>query len=783
MITREHLKMAIDAIYAVDPDSGYGLRELFDAARISLPGAEDPHGKDSGDRGFHYYFEGERVAVPKTSFVAEGIATLEQSLVFKLGELRQKQTMAANWVSGNVRQLAGDIRSAGAELVVDHELRRLAAWPEGLDEPLQMPDPSASGPHFSGHLAGGQPARFMPLPLTRETLLQVAGQRFEFFNVRSLLRSWSDKTLPLIYACICRQELLGLVMLQLHQHTRIEVRYIARRMPQHHDTETPPVGVGTFLLAGVWMLWHTNHPRAHHIFLDGEVGARPFYLGSGFKEQRLCRYMLKTPGGYLLTAIADMADDLRPPGGRVRPRLEALIHASIKRLRRASEGRARALVLGFIQRCLMARNQPYPATTALALLLKYQDRISEATALIDLATRTGRVRIAGDTPGSATTVLVVNDPRFSLHLEKVCHLESPKRFDAFNRALAHPGIAGRWHSLMIEPAERDQLLWVHTADYVDRLEKTSGRQLVTLDMDTQTTERSWEVACLAAGGVFRLMDGICGGRATRGVAAVRPPGHHAEPDRAMGFCLLNNVALAARYLQKIHGVGRVMIVDLDAHHGNGTQSVFYDDDSVLFVSTHRFPAFPGTGSVGEVGCGRGKGFTVNVPMEKGAGNRAFVHVTRRIIEPLAHGFRPDFILVSLGFDLYLHDRLGGMKVTPQGYGILTSRMIRMAERECRGRIAFVLEGGYSVKGIEDCGIRFLQQLCDTGPGDRDPSSAGTRRVPFVQGTVSRVIDVQRAFWPHLADTSPHRPPPMTPACGLPGRETPLSPNGGHVRPG
>lgn len=752
MIKREHLKMAIDAIYAVDRESGYGLRELFDAARISIPATEDSHARSSGGWGFHYYFEGERVDIPKTSFVAEGISTLEQSLVLKLGELREKQIRSVDWVSGNVRQLARDIRRAGSKLVVDHELLRLPILPADLDAPLRMPDPKSGGPHFSGHLSGGQPARFIQMPLSREILLQVAGQRFEFFDVRFLLQSWSDKTLPWIYACISQKQILGLVKLQLHRHpvnTRIEIKYIARRMPQHNDIDTPPKGVGTFLLAGVWMLWHAFYPDARHIFLDGEVGAHTFYMDCGFREQRSCRYILETPDGYLLTAIADMADDTRPPEGKLKPGLETLISASIKRLQRVSRGRDRDSALRFITRCLMSRHQPYPATTALTLFLKYRHRIPEATALIDLATRTGRVSIAGERPDSHLTVLVVNDPRFALHLEKVFHLESPKRFHAFNKALSHPSIAGRWHSLMIEPAERQQLLWVHTTDYLDRLEKTSGRQLVTLDMDTQTTDRSWEVACLAVGGVFRLMDGICDGRASRGIAAVRPPGHHAEPDRAMGFCLLNNVALAARYLQKIHGVDRIMIVDLDAHHGNGTQAVFYDDDSVLFVSTHCFPSYPGTGNFGEIGHGKGKGYTINIPMDKGAGDSDYVTVTHQIIAPLAHGFRPEFILVSLGFDLYLHDRLGGMKVTPEGYGILTTLLLQMADRECQGRIAFVLEGGYSVKGIEECGLKFLQQLCRTDLGESEPSDSWSQHFHFIPSTVSKVIDVQKAFWPHL----------------------------------
>ena len=314
-----------------------------------------------------------------------------------------------------------------------------------------------------------------------------------------------------------------------------------------------------------------------------------------------------------------MADEKRPPAGRIQHQLEGLIGGAIKALQKRRLAGLRPLVLAFVKRCLMARHQSYLATTALALLLKKEDRIPEAPALIDFANRTGRVRIAGEQPDAQTTILVVDDPRFALHLQDIFHLESPKRFAALQRALAHPSIAGRWHSLMIEPAAREQLLWVHTAAYLDRLEKTAGRQLATLDRDTQTTARSWEVACLAVGGVFKLLDGICGGRALRGLAAVRPPGHHAEPDHAMGFCLLNNAALGARYLQNVHGLDRIMIIDLDAHHGNGIQTAFYEDDSVLYVSAHRFPAFPGTGNLGEIGRGPGRGFTVNIPLARRCG--------------------------------------------------------------------------------------------------------------------------------------------------------------------
>ncbi len=752
MIKPEHLRAAITAVNAIDPDAGLGLKRLFDAQRITVPASEQARDPVGSPRSFHYYFVGERVDIPKTAFVARGIAILEQSLVFKLGELREKQASAATWISGNVRQLARDIRQAGAAALVNHELRRLSVAPPGLDTPWCMPDFRSGGPHFSGHLAGGQPARFIPLPLNWETLSQLAGQHFEFFDVRFVLESWRNGTLPWIFACVVQQHIWGLVKLQLHRqiaNTRLEIRYIARRMPHHDDIQRPPQGVGTFLVAGVWMLWQTLLPQARHIFLDGEVGAHQFYLDCGFQEQRLCRFVLKTPRGYLLSAIADMADDERPPIGRVRPKLESYIDDAVKALCKPHTAPHRPWRLAFVKRCLMSCRQPYPATTALALLLKNETRIPEAATLVDFATRTGRVRIAGRKPDTQTTILVVDDPRFALHLQHVFHLESPKRFEAFQRALAHPSIAGRWHSLMVTPAEREQLQWIHTSDYLDRLERTAGRQLVTLDLDTQTTAHSWEVACLAVGGVFRLLDGICGGRATRGIAAVRPPGHHAEPDRAMGFCLLNNVALAARYLQNNHGLHRILIIDLDAHHGNGTQTAFYEDDTVLYISTHRFPAYPGTGNLGEVGRGPGQGFTVNIPLPKGAGDRDFICAIRRVITPLARQFEPDFILVSLGFDLYRHDRLGGMQVSPAGYGTFTALLIQMAERVCRGRIAFILEGGYSVKGIEECGLRFLQQLCATDPGCQDATPLGNKPSAYSPSAISKVLEIQKPFWPRL----------------------------------
>ena len=268
----------------------------------------------------------------------------------------------------------------------------------------------------------------------------------------------------------------------------------------------------------------------------------------------------------------------------------------------------------------------------------------------------------------------------------------------------------------------------------------------SFDLDTQTTEESYESARLAVGGVFNLLDEIWSGKAGRGFACIRPPGHHAEPDRAMGFCLFNNIALGARYLNEYYSAGKIMIVDIDVHHGNGTQSAFYNTDEVLYVSLHQFPAYPGTGNFGEVGQARGEGFTINIPLGKGHGDRDFAGIIYFLLNPLAQAYQPDMILVSCSFDLYTHERLGQMKVTPDGYALITFLLIEIAERVCNGRIAFIMEGGYSLKGIRECGLRVIQELCDVPTVTR-------KRIDKVMGNpakklsaVKKVIEIQKKYW-------------------------------------
>jgi acetoin utilization deacetylase AcuC-like enzyme len=343
-------------------------------------------------------------------------------------------------------------------------------------------------------------------------------------------------------------------------------------------------------------------------------------------------------------------------------------------------------------------------------------------------------------------VLVIRDERFGLHLEKVPHLESPKRIKAINAVLNDPSIQGRWAEVQTREASLDELAWVHTPDYIQSVARSAGKPLTSFDLDTQASERSYEVARLAAGSVFNLLDSIWNGKGKRAFACIRPPGHHAEPDKAMGFCLFNNVALGARYLKERCSAKRVMIVDIDLHHGNGIQKVFYDTDEVLYVSMHHFPSYPGTGNFGEVGAGKGQGFTVNVPLGKGQGDDEFARIIFFLVNPLAQAYKPEMILVPCGFDLYQNDRLGTMRVTPEGYGLITFFLLGIAEKVCQGRIAFIMEGGYSLRGIRECGLRVMQELCGVSTLDPKRVDKIVASSPRRSSAISKAMEVHAKYW-------------------------------------
>jgi acetoin utilization deacetylase AcuC-like enzyme len=295
---------------------------------------------------------------------------------------------------------------------------------------------------------------------------------------------------------------------------------------------------------------------------------------------------------------------------------------------------------------------------------------------------------------------LVYDPRYLEHDMGSGHPESPNRLRAIMQQLEQSGTIKQLTRIEPRRAEDEWLTTIHSAKYVASLAEhapLSGR--VSLDPDTAMSPGSLNAAYLATGGALAAVDAIMAKQVEHVFCAVRPPGHHAEANRAMGFCLFNNVAIAARYAQRRHGFQRVLIVDWDVHHGNGTQHSFEDDPSVLFFSTHQFPHYPGTGRESERGRGAGEGFTINVPMEAGEGDDEYRAVFQKVLVPAADAFKPDFVIVSAGFDAHKNDPLASMGLTEAGYAELTGIVAGIAKRHAGGRILSSLEGGYNLTAL------------------------------------------------------------------------------------
>jgi len=297
------------------------------------------------------------------------------------------------------------------------------------------------------------------------------------------------------------------------------------------------------------------------------------------------------------------------------------------------------------------------------------------------------------------------------------HPERPERLAAIKRRLEAVGL---WDALeVIEPAPspRPALLRVHQEEHLDRVRRACLGAPARLDPDTPVSAGSWDAALLSAGGAIAACDAVAAGRAGSAFVATRPPGHHAEADRAMGFCLFNNVAVAARHLQAERGLGRIFILDWDVHHGNGTQRLFEDDDTVFYFSTHQYPFYPGSGACAERGRDRGAGFTLNVPMPAGSGDGEYLAVFRDLLLPALDRFRPEFILISAGFDAHRDDTLAGMRLTEAGYAALTTLVKEAADRLCGGRIVALLEGGYDLRALAasvEAHLRALMAARRTG---------------------------------------------------------------------
>ncbi|MEJ2165712.1 MAG: histone deacetylase [Desulfobacterales bacterium] len=811
MIKRETIKQAIVEISKRDPAIGYSLDAMLGTGEIGVP-----ENSDAGDKAkdLFFLFKGQPVFIQKYLYFHEGTVPLEQQLLIKYGELVKKQELQESSDPVDYRRAAGEIHRSALKLLVDHEIdyalsrirSELAQLESGRDTPADQPAGSENGSAaqsarrsrimklddlisklealrqdarpLADHLKDSRtmedstfqaegvveyvtPARFMPFPFCLDALLQAAAMNLEFFHVRFLLACLIEHTAHRLYACVTGGKILGLIFLELKTHyikQSLEIKYLAtvgglaQILP---DTQLKKIrGVGTFLVAGTWLLWKSCLPKAGELVLNAEIGATRFYRSIGFRPRRPFEYVLAEPAGFLLRSILVMVNACENPAAELLAATGRMLEAQMKRLQKSSRGHAaqvqRKMLFAFLKICLQSRTHPILADRLVRHLFKYRTKLPEASDLLDLAAESGWVRLYRTPPPSVQPLLVACSDQFSRHLENIFHLENAKRIQAVQSVLQHPTLAEKWQAVEPRPAAIEELAWVHTAGHIERVAATAGKPLSVLDPDTQTTEHSYEVALLAVGAVFNLLDAVCSGSGKRGFACIRPPGHHAEPDRAMGFCLFNNAALGARYLQRRCDVERVMIVDIDAHHGNGTQAAFYDSDDVLYVSMHRFPGFPGTGNFGEIGCGRGEGFTVNVPLGCGHGDRDFIEIIHYLVHPLARHFKPGMMLVSCGFDLYLHDRLGGMRATPEAYALMGALLVEIAEQVCGGRIIFIMEGGYSIKGIQACGLYLLQELCSLSPVRRDKLNQITTNPRPKLPALKKAIQIQQRYWPTLS---------------------------------
>lgn len=326
---------------------------------------------------------------------------------------------------------------------------------------------------------------------------------------------------------------------------------------------------------------------------------------------------------------------------------------------------------------------------------------------------------------------IITDRRYLKHFAGRSHPERPERVAAMiamAESLRRPDL----QFLSPREATLDEIAQCHTPEYIAAVERTAHLDRFDFDHDTHTSRETFQTAMLSAGGVLTAVESVLDGAAENAFAIVRPPGHHAFANHAMGFCFFNNIAIAARWLIQHRGLKRVMVIDWDLHHGNGTQDFFYDDADVLYTSLHQFPHYPGTGSMHEMGAGDGLGFTVNAPMPAGFGDPEYLRVFDDLIMPVGRAFKPQFILVSAGFDCHFRDPLGEMAVTESGFQQMTRRIKRLAAECCAGKLVAALEGGYDIDALVNSGKAVIEELGVEADERIQASSGGERVIPILE---------------------------------------------------
>lgn len=777
MIKREHLKQAIDGITVRAPEIGYSLDKMLRAGQIDAPApATAPKASE-----LNFYFLDRKMPVRAHQFLNEGSSALEERLLIGYGELAAKKELMINKTPLDYRRAAMDIHRAGFDFLIHRQIEySVAALRQGqaipqiqesgsstaeqkindlnnittLNQALPV-EPDDSRPFFQGIVNIDTPAYFINLPYTLTALSQAAEINLDFFSIRFLLDCFTNNLENRIYAALVNRRIAGLLYLIPRRSlldSSLEIKYIASVRGQTADpgeiVYTTPSGVGSLLVAGAWMLSKTVLPKVNNIRLESELGAHGFYEAIGFKSQSPYQYYLDKPRGHLLKNIISMTGNLEEPP----PELITEILKYVKiQFKVAGSGKIkpdapeRSTLTTIARECLKLKSIPRFYITGANLLVAHKALVPDGEKILSAYEY---ARPIGQCHSEKTEqqILVVFDERYYRHLENIFHLENPKRIEAMRAVLDHTDLKNGWALIEPRSAQPEELQWIHTPDHVQRVASTAGKPVSSFDLDTQTSERTYEVARLAVGGLFNLLDEIQSGSARRGFALIRPPGHHAEPDKAMGYCFFNNAALGAEYLKRRHALKRVMIVDIDAHHGNGTQNAFYESRDTLYFSIHQFPFFPGTGNLQEIGRNSGKGYTVNVPLARGADDKILAQAIYFLVKNLAAQYRPETILVSCGFDFYLKDPAAQMNATPEGYALMTSILIEIAEEICRGKICFLLEGGYSFRGIRDCGLAVMKELHHPTA----PSNGRLKKLkasnPEKSTILKKVASVQKDTW-------------------------------------
>lgn len=306
---------------------------------------------------------------------------------------------------------------------------------------------------------------------------------------------------------------------------------------------------------------------------------------------------------------------------------------------------------------------------------------------------------------------VFRDPIFKKHLNSPMHPESPSRLEAVDRAIDSHAHKERIVDIPVRQADVEELAWIHSPSHISQIAESANRAHTDFDHETAGNNHSYEAAGCAAGAVILAVDSVMEAPDRPAYAAVRPPGHHAEQSRVMGFCLFNNVAVAAEHAIKIHGLSRILIFDWDVHHGNGTMHSFYDRADVLYASIHEFPHYPGTGALSEIGRDAGAGYTINFPVPAGSTDIEYRYLINEVLIPVTRSYKPELIIVSAGFDAHARDPLSSVFLSSRMYADMTLLLREEAARACEGRIVVALEGGYDLSALEESNVQLLNALC------------------------------------------------------------------------